>query len=108
LLSNAIKNTPSNGRVDLKFVENKDWVDISIRDTGIGLTENEKKMLFKRFGKIERMIQDQNIDIEGSGLGLVISKEITELHGGKILVKSKGRNQGSKFTLRLFKERIKV
>jgi PAS domain S-box-containing protein len=105
LLSNAIKNTPSNGRIDLKFVENKKWVDISITDTGIGLTENEKKMLFKRFGKIERMIQDQNIDIEGSGLGLVISKEITELHGGKILVKSKGRNQGSKFTLRLFKEK---
>jgi len=105
ILSNAIKNTPSKGRIDLKLVENKNWIDISIRDTGIGLTDSEQKIIFKRFGKIERTVQEEEIDIEGSGLGLVISKEITELHGGKILVESKGRNKGSKFTLRLFKEK---
>ena len=105
LFSNAIKNTPSEGRIDIGFVESKTWVDISIRDTGIGLTKNEKKLLFKRFGKIERTVPEQGIDIEGSGLGLVISKEIAELHGGKILVESKGRNKGCKFTLRLFREK---
>ena len=105
LLSNAIKNTPSKGRIDLKLVETKNWIDISIRDTGIGLTDSEKKIIFKRFGKIERTVQEEEIDIEGSGLGLVISKEIAELHGGKILVESKGRNKGSMFTLRLFKEK---
>jgi len=104
LLSNAIKNTPTNGEINIFFVENKNWVDISIKDTGIGLTKNEKKLLFKRFGKIERNVKESDIDIEGSGLGLVISKEIAELHGGKILVESKGRNKGSKFTLRLFKK----
>ena len=105
LLSNAIKNTPLKGIIDLKLIENKKWVDISIKDTGIGLTESEKKIIFKRFGKIERTVQKEEIDIEGSGLGLVISKEIAELHGGKILVESKGRNKGSMFTLRLFKKK---
>ena len=105
LLSNAIKNTPSKGKISIEFIDNKNWIDISIRDTGIGLTRNEKKLLFKRFGKIERIVKQQEIDIEGSGLGLVISKEIAELHGGKILAESKGRNKGSSFTLRLFKDK---
>ena len=44
------------------------------------------------------------MDIEGSGLGLYISKEIIELHGGQILVESEGRDLGSQFTIRLFKK----
>ncbi|MCP4761554.1 MAG: HAMP domain-containing histidine kinase, partial [archaeon] len=107
LMSNAIKNTPRNGRIDMKFIENKNWIDLHIIDTGIGLTDKEKKLLFKRFGKIERIVNEPSVDIEGSGLGLVISKEIAELHGGKILFESEGRNKGCKFTLRLFKEKIK-
>ncbi len=44
-----------------------------------------------------------DVDIEGSGLGLYISKEIVEMHNGKILTESDGRNKGSTFTIRLFK-----
>ena len=43
------------------------------------------------------------IDIEGPGLGLYISKEIIRLHGGEILINSKGRNKGSKFIIRVYK-----
>jgi len=51
---------------------------------------------------MERYGMDLGVDIEGSGLGLYISKEIVELHGGQILVESEGRNKGSTFTIRLY------
>lgn len=61
--------------------------------------QKEKKLLFEKFGKIERYCMDLGVDIEGSGL-LYISKEIIELHGGQILVGSKGRHKGALFTVR--------
>jgi len=104
LLSNAIKNTPKNGNIHVIIIENQDFVDIQIKDNGIGITEQEKGLLFEKFGKIERYGMDLGVDIEGSGLGLFISKEIIELHGGQILVESEGRHLGAQFTVRLFKK----
>jgi len=104
LLSNAIKNTPKNGNIHVIIIENQDFVDIQIKDNGIGITEQEKRLLFEKFGKIERYGMDLGVDIEGSGLGLYISKEIIELHGGQILVESEGRHLGALFTVRLFKK----
>lgn len=60
--------------------------------------------LFKKFGKIERYGQNMEVDMEGSGLGLYISKQIIDLHGGSIWVESEGRNKGSKFVIRLYKK----
>ncbi|MFX0080525.1 MAG: PAS domain S-box protein [Candidatus Hodarchaeota archaeon] len=102
LLSNAIKNTPQGGIIYINISDNHDFIDIQIRDKGIGITEKEKGLLFEKFGKMERYGMDLGVDIEGSGLGLYISKEIVELHGGQILVKSEGRNKGSTFTIRLY------
>ncbi|MFX1418765.1 MAG: PAS domain S-box protein [Promethearchaeota archaeon] len=103
IISNAIKNTQIDGEVFINLVEEAKYIDIHIKDTGVGLTEKEKEKLFEKFGKIERYGMDLGVDIEGSGLGLYISKEIVELHGGKILAISEGRNKGSTFTIRLFK-----
>jgi len=103
IISNAIKNTPKGGDILINLAETSEFIDISIKDTGIGITEKEKENLFEKFGKIERYGMDLGVDIEGSGLGLYISKEIVELHGGKIIVESKGRNKGSTFKIRLFK-----
>ena len=104
IISNAIKNTPKEGNIFITLDEKPEYIDIHIKDTGIGLTEKEKEALFEKFGKIERHGMDLGVDIEGSGLGLYISKEIVDLHGGQIIIESEGRNKGSTFTIRLFKK----
>ena len=101
ILSNAVKNTPANGNVFVKTFEHPDYTDIIIKDTGVGLTKKEIPLLFKKFGKIERYGKGLDVDIEGPGLGLYIAKEIIKLHKGDILVKSKGRNEGSTFIIRI-------
>ena len=102
LLSNAVKNTTPNGNIYIKSIEHQNFMDIIIRDTGVGITEKELPTLFKKFGKIERYGKGLDVDIEGPGLGLYLANEIVKLHIGEILVKSKGRNKGSTFILRLF------
>ena len=104
LLSNAIKNTPNKGIIRVKLEEKGNSVYFTIKDKGIGLTEKEMEKLFTKFGKIERYGQEMDVDIEGSGLGLYISKEIVDLHGGHIWVESEGRNEGSTFYIKLFKK----
>lgn len=100
LLSNAIKNTPPYGEITINTKSNNNGVEISIRDTGIGLTKEEMDKLFTRFGKIERYGEGlEYIDIQGTGLGLYISKEIIDLHEGQIWVESMGRNKGSTFKI---------
>jgi len=102
LLLNAIKNTPPKGTIEVILEKKGNSINFSVEDTGIGLTSEEIKKLFIPFGKIERRgIEFEGINIQGSGLGLYISKSIVQLHGGNIKVVSEGRNKGSKFTLQL-------
>ncbi len=102
LLSNAIKNTPKKGIIKITLEEKSADVYFKIEDNGIGLTKKEMETLFLKFGKIERYGQKMDVDIEGSGLGLYISKEIIDMHGGHIWVESAGRNMGSTFYFKLF------
>lgn len=97
LISNAIKFTPPGGTIFVKTEILESEYKISVSDTGIGITEEEKKQLFQQFGKIERYGQGWDVNIEGTGLGLHISKQIVNLHGGNIWVESEGRNKGSTF-----------
>ena len=102
LLSNAIKNTPPNGKIIVKSLKKNNCVQVSITDTGIGLTREEMDRLFTRFGKIERYGNGlEYIDIQGTGLGLYISKEILDLHEGEIWAESAGRDKGSTFTIKI-------
>ncbi|MHA1370486.1 MAG: ATP-binding protein [Promethearchaeota archaeon] len=99
LLSNALKNSKSGGKILIRLVkdtENNRAV-FSIKDNGVGITKEEMKLLFSKFGKIERNATKFNIDIQGSGLGLYISKEFISRHGGRIWAESEGRNKGSTF-----------
>ncbi|MFW9989771.1 MAG: sensor histidine kinase, partial [Candidatus Odinarchaeota archaeon] len=102
LLSNAIKNTPPNGIISINSLKIDDKVKVIIKDTGIGLTKEEMNRIFIRFGKIERYGNGlEYIDIQGTGLGLFISKEIIDLHEGQIWVESEGRDKGSTFIFKL-------
>ena len=94
-------NSLPKGIIYINVQPQENYIDIIIKDTGVGFTEEEKEKIFKKFGKIERKDVDKNIDTEGSGLGLFISKKIIELHDGKIWVESMGRNRGSSFIVRL-------
>ena len=98
LLGNAIKFTPEGGiiRLDSQMiaVENDACrLQISVEDTGIGITDEQKKRLFRSFEQAEA---DTSRKFGGTGLGLAISKRIVELMGGKIRVESEPGN-GSKF-----------
>jgi len=102
LLSNAIKNTPPNGEIVIKLIKKENYAEFSIHDTGIGISPEEMEMLFTRFGKLERYGEGyEYIDIQGTGLGLYISKEIVDSHEGEIRAESEGRNKGSTFIVRL-------
>ena len=101
LLSNALKNTPSKGNIYLNVEEEDNHIYITIKDTGVGFTKEEMDKIFKKFGKIERYGKELDVDIEGSGLGLYISKEIVNLHEGMIWVVSEGRNKGATFTIKI-------
>ena len=97
LLTNAIKYTPPNGKITINTDLKEDYVVISLKDNGIGFTNEEKKKIFQQFGKIERYGQGLDLGIDGTGLGLYISKKIVESHGGKIWMESEGKSRGSTF-----------
>lgn len=109
LISNAIQYTyeKSNIYITLNIRKNKqqqDEVVVSVRDTGIGMTEKERQQLFTQFYRSKKAIE---IYAEGSGLGLFISRNIINGHGGRLWVESE-KNKGSTFffTLPTTKERI--
>ncbi len=101
IILNAIHNTPPNGIISINLQKYSDYINVIIKDTGVGFTEAEKTKVFKEFGKIERYGKGMDIITDGMGLGLYISKNIVELHGGKIWVESEGRNQGSIVVIKL-------
>lgn len=102
IISNAVKNTPPGGNIKISIGRAGEYAEILVKDDGVGLTSSEKKKLFKRFGKIERYEEGlEYLNIQGSGLGLYISKKIVELHNGSISAQSEGRNEGATFKIKL-------
>ena len=85
LVSNAIKFMPSGGRVDVSTTAENGLVRIEVSDTGLGISEDDREHLFERFFRSQTALERQ---IQGTGLGLYISKAIVEAHGGRIGVSS--------------------
>jgi len=101
LIINAIKYTQPNGIIKVFSEIEDDFYVISVEDSGIGITIEESKQLFRKFGKIERYGQKWDVGIDGIGIGLYNSKKIIELHGGTMWAESRGRNKGAKFSFTL-------
>lgn len=95
ILENAIKYNKEQGKVYINVVQKNDKVNIKIKDTGMGIAENE---LDKIFAKNYRSASAKNLSIPGSGLGLSIAKNFAEEYGGSIDVKSK-IGEGTEFTV---------
>jgi len=97
LIDNAVKYTPSGGRVDVIGERSGDGVSISVRDTGIGIPHGEVERIFERFYRVDRA---RSRRLGGTGLGLAIVKDIVEMHGGRISVETE-LGRGSVFTVML-------
>ena len=99
LVGNAIKFTPQQGRVTIDVNDRAEdrMIEISVADTGVGIAKEDLPKLFNKFQQVgERAATD----MAGTGLGLVIAKEIVELHQGRIWAESDGA-QGSRFVFTL-------
>ena len=96
LLSNAVKYNRPSGSVSVSVGEDAGRISLSIRDTGIGMTEAQLAGLFQPFSRVGA----EATAIEGSGMGLFVSKRFVELMGGTIAVVSRPR-QGTTFTVTL-------
>ena len=98
LLSNAIKFMPPEGEVHLEIQREEDFVEIRVKDTGVGIKEEFLPHVFDRF----RQADASSIrKFGGLGLGLAIVRHITEMHGGTVHAESAGENKGSTFIVRL-------
>jgi len=93
LLDNAVRATPAGGRVKVELLEYKDTVQVSVTDTGSGISAEEQPLIWERFYKVDKSRARTG---GGTGLGLAIARQIIEAHGGTIGVSSKP-GQGSTF-----------
>jgi len=99
LVDNAIKYTQEGGiTLSLKRIVEKNVDQICVKDTGEGLTKEEREKIFERFSRGRAGLKFWT---EGAGLGLFISKSFVEMHGGKIWVESEGKGKGSTFYIEL-------
>jgi signal transduction histidine kinase len=96
LLSNALKFTPEGGRIDVRAVPHDGVAEISVTDTGVGIAPEDQEAVFEEF----RQVGTADKKVEGTGLGLALSRKFIELHGGRIWVESEvGKGSTFRFTL---------
>lgn len=95
LLENALRFTPPGGRIEIAARARARWVDVSVSDTGVGISPEHLPRVFERFFKADRSRSDG-----GTGLGLAIAKHLAQAHGGEIRAES-AEGEGSVFTVTL-------
>ena len=95
LISNAVKFTEK-GKITIAIKDNKNDVQVSVKDTGVGIEKEDFEKVFDKFKQIDNKLKTE----KGSGLGMPIAKGIVEAHGGKIWLESElGKGTTFYFTL---------
>src|SRR5690606_19754858 len=95
LLSNATRHTPPGGRITLRASASGGTLQISVADTGVGLSAENIGRVFEMFTQVGRPSSG------GLGIGLALVKEIVSLHGGQVEARSEGSGKGAEFVVRL-------
>ena len=98
LLTNAVKFTPDNGRIEVRYERNENSISIIVSDTGHGISAEFLPLVFDRFRQADSSSTRAH---HGLGLGLAIVRHLAELHGGQVSVASEGPGKGSTFTVTL-------
>ena len=102
LISNAIKFSDVGDEIFVDIKDKNEFVEISVKDNGIGIEKKYLVMIFDRFKQVDKSLSRNT---EGTGVGLSLVKSIVELHGGIIYVKSEF-GKGSKFTVMLPSDKV--
>lgn len=97
LVDNAVRYTPA-GDIRVTLVRDGNLIRFSVKDSGVGITDEDKKRLFTEGGHGKDSIK---VNVHSTGYGLYIAKQIVEAHGGKIWAESEGPGKGSTFTFEL-------
>lgn len=97
LIDNSLKYTPK-GEIVARLFRNADKIIFSVKDTGVGITEEDKKNLFKEGGRGKDSVK---VNVDSTGYGLYTVKLIVDAHKGKIKAESEGKDKGSTFTVEL-------
>jgi signal transduction histidine kinase len=102
LISNAIKFSEVGDEIFVAIKNENDFVEISVRDNGIGIEDKNLDVIFNRFNQVDKSLSK---NAEGTGIGLSLVKSLVELHGGSIYVESEF-GKGSKFIVKLPSKKI--
>ncbi len=100
LLGNALKFTPENGKITVNLLSDGQKIEISVTDSGVGISADDAAKLFKKFSRLDSSYVSASSS-GGTGLGLYICKSLIELMKGTIRVQSAGVGQGSSFIFTL-------
>ena len=101
LISNAFRYTPKGGNINLVIKKESEFISISVEDSGVGISKENKDKIFDRFFEVALNNKPGNTYIKGTGIGLSIAKNIVKLHKGKIEVNDNKNNIGTIFKVKL-------